>query len=407
MSLYNIFNCLVICILSSFVVLVFAVAPEVAILDSQKPTVTFSEGASGAVICTATGVPAPTISWFWNGVLLSDDSVTFVITSSTDDSMSLLSVTSTLNVTSVMRDSAFATITCTASNGVGANSSDSTQLIVLCKLFVPNVVYECLLCMWSMRSGLISLVSPVAPIVTAISAKQVVTSPAPVSVNCTVDSYPPSNITWLHNGAEVQAAPPRVTISTVQVDNRTQESTLTLLNTTAEDIGTYTCSAVNGVGSINMTTELQVLGELTLLYFLDCILHFCSLVFAVAAEAAILASQKPTVTFSEGASGALMCTATGVPAPTISWFSDGVLLSDDGVTLVITSSTDDTMSLLSVTSTLNVTSVMRDSAFATITCTAFNGVDANSSDSTQLIVLCKLFVHNVVCICLLYVESEE
>ena len=107
--------------------------------------------------------------------------------------------------------------------------------------------------------------SPVAPIVTDISDKQVMTSPAPVSFNCTVDSYPSSNITWLHNGAEVQAAPPRVTISTVQVDNRTQESTLTLLNTTAEDTGTYTCSAVNSVGLSNMTTELQVLGKLALL----------------------------------------------------------------------------------------------------------------------------------------------
>ena len=96
---------------------------------------------------------------------------------------------------------------------------------------------------------------------TAISDKQVVTSPAPVFFNCTVDSYPPSDITWLHNGAEVQAAPPRVTISTVQVDNRTQESTLTLLNTTAEDIGSYTCSALNSVGLGNVTTELQVLGE--------------------------------------------------------------------------------------------------------------------------------------------------
>ena len=100
---------------------------------------------------------------------------------------------------------------------------------------------------------------------TAISANQTVTSPTPVSFNCTVDSYPPSNITWLHNGAEVQAAPPRVTISTVQVDNRTQESTLSLLNTTAEDTGTYTCSAMNDEGSVNMTTELQALGELALL----------------------------------------------------------------------------------------------------------------------------------------------
>ena len=107
---------------------------------------------------------------------------------------------------------------------------------------------------------------PVAPNVTAISANQTVTSPAPVSFSCTVDSYPSSTITWLHNGAEVQAAPPRVTISTVQVDNRTQESTLTLLNTTAEDIGTYTCSAENSEGSNITTTELKVEGELALLH---------------------------------------------------------------------------------------------------------------------------------------------
>ena len=96
---------------------------------------------------------------------------------------------------------------------------------------------------------------------TAISANQEVTSPAPASFTCTVDSYPPSTITWLHNGAEVQAAPPRVTIITVRVDNRTQESTLTLHNTILEDTGTYTCSAVNSEGMANMTTELQVLGE--------------------------------------------------------------------------------------------------------------------------------------------------
>ena len=106
---------------------------------------------------------------------------------------------------------------------------------------------------------------PVAPIVIAISDKQMMTSPAPVSFNCTVDSYPPSTITWLHNGAEVQVAPPRVTISTVQVNSRTQESTVTIVDTTSEDTGTYTCSAVNSVGSGNMITELQVLGELALL----------------------------------------------------------------------------------------------------------------------------------------------
>ena len=147
-----------------------------------------------------------------------------------------------------------------------------------------------------------------------------------------MDSYPSSNITWLHNGAEVQAAPPRVTLSKVQVDNRTQESTLTLFNSTstAEDTGTYTCSAVNDEGSTSIDTELLVLGELALLHHALVLFTFSSFLFcSVTPEAAILDSQKPTVTFSEGTSGAVMCTATGVPAPTISWFSDGVHLSDD------------------------------------------------------------------------------
>ena len=114
----------------------------VAILDSQKPTATVSEGNPGVLMCTATGVPAPTISWFMNGTLLADDGVRIIITNSTDDTMPLLSVTSTFNATSVTRESAFAIITCTASNGVGADSSDSTQLIVLCKLCVLLVMCD-------------------------------------------------------------------------------------------------------------------------------------------------------------------------------------------------------------------------------------------------------------------------
>ena len=134
--------------------------------------------------------------------------------------------------------------------GKATCSGDVLVYIVCVLLLVPSLSFLC-----------VTSSSPVAPNVTNISEDQTVTSPAPVSFNCIVDSYPPSNITWFHNGAELQEAPPRVTISTVPVDNRTQESTLTFLNTTAENIGTYTCSAVNGEALTDTTTELQVLGE--------------------------------------------------------------------------------------------------------------------------------------------------
>ena len=132
------------CLIHSFVPLVLSipVAPEAAISDSQKPTVTILEGASIAVMCTATGVPAPTISWFLDGVLLINDNATLFITSSTNETLATFRVTSTISPSIVTRDGAFAPITCNASNGVGATSSDSTQLIVLCKSLCKSVIIE-------------------------------------------------------------------------------------------------------------------------------------------------------------------------------------------------------------------------------------------------------------------------
>ena len=112
----------------------FAVAPVATI--SPKPTVPVSGGIAELVQCTATGFPAPTISWFRNGVPFSGDGTTHLLPGSTVATMALFKVTKFIFATSVTRESAFTIITCTASNGVGTNTSDSTQLIVMCKSFV-------------------------------------------------------------------------------------------------------------------------------------------------------------------------------------------------------------------------------------------------------------------------------
>ena len=233
------------------------------------------------------------------------------------------------------------------------------------------------------------------PVVTVVGDPAVtVTVNDSFSLQVTLSQYnlQPVTVEWERNGVPLSSGEKyQLSSDTSQLGDGSAELTVRFTESLVDN-GTYTVTTSNAAGNGSVDFEVSIMSECECVAActgdLTLILHFVSL--PVAPEAAILACQKPTVTISEGASGALMCTATGVPAPAISWFRNGVLLSDDGVSLDITSSTDGSMSLLSVTSTLNVTSVTRDSAFATITCTASNGVGANSSDSTQLIVLCKL-----------------
>ena len=123
-----------------FLIDLVAVAPMATI--SPKPTVTVSEGNSAVVMCTATGVPTPTISWCINGMPLHIQNSSEAVEIVTNR------VTSTIALNNVMKDSASATITCKANNGVGVISVDSTVLMVLCKWSVLYIhVMGCDLCM--------------------------------------------------------------------------------------------------------------------------------------------------------------------------------------------------------------------------------------------------------------------
>ena len=88
--------------------------------------------------CTARGVPAPTINWSRDGVILSGNENRITISSpmeSTDTSTGFIDVTSTLTVTNSMR-SDVNNYTCVASNTVqGATQQDQRTftLTVNCK----------------------------------------------------------------------------------------------------------------------------------------------------------------------------------------------------------------------------------------------------------------------------------
>ena len=96
----------------------FSVAPAIVI----RPNVSdpFSEGDTVALVCTATGRPYPSIQWYKDGVLLTNDSLTSIYDEEFEAS-GLLFSTSILEVCSVgVNDSG--TYSCFATNFAGNDS---------------------------------------------------------------------------------------------------------------------------------------------------------------------------------------------------------------------------------------------------------------------------------------------
>ena len=209
----------------------------------------------------------------------------------------------------------------------------------------------------------------------------------------------PVTVEWERNGVSLSSGEKyQLSSDTSQLGVGSAELTVRFTESLVDN-GTYTVTASNPAGNGSVDFEVFIMSECEMfaaftddLTYIAIVSHppFC-IVCTVPSSCSCgshftLPETKTTISC---AFSALMCMATGVPAPTISWFSDGVLLSNDNVSFVITSFEAQSVTMLSVTSTLNVTSVMRETAFATITCTASNGVGANSFDNTQLIVLCE------------------
>ena len=96
-----------------------------------------------------------------------------------------------------------------------------------------------------------------APNITFLSEEQTMLVNSSVNISCRVDTFPSSTITWYLDSEVVSSS--RVT--TQSLNNRTQESRVTISSVGTEDSGTYRCEASNIVSSTNMTTTLKVQSE--------------------------------------------------------------------------------------------------------------------------------------------------
>ena len=110
----------------------FPVAPTIVV--SPNVTDPLTEGDTVALACTATGRPYPTVQWYKDGVLLTNESLTTIYNEEFEEN-GLLFTTSILEVCSVSADDR-GSYRCVASNSVGNDSFDFDIQVMLGRTYI-------------------------------------------------------------------------------------------------------------------------------------------------------------------------------------------------------------------------------------------------------------------------------
>ncbi|XP_065918563.1 hemicentin-1-like isoform X2 [Dysidea avara] len=309
--------------------------------------------------CTATGIPAPIITWrdpnrmelpnadnnrinvllHIEPLLVTFDGFNFVYR-----------VTCLLEITNT-NDSDSGVYTCVADNGVVRVDNSTVEVFV--RVF-PVVV---------------------------LSLNQTIISPNTATFNCTATAKPRAIIQWIRNGMILRDTTPRITMTNfTQGDcNITSPpsdcviiSILGIINIVPDDDGEYTCNASNSAGN-----DAEIV----------------SLIVNV--EPLIIEPVNTTVyTINETDTFSSTCNATGIPAPmNFVWLKNGV---EQDYTTPNTNITVSDLStpvpystaggvVWSVSQTLIFLSAM-DEDSSVYTCAVSNGVGNDNSVSFQLVV---------------------
>ena len=202
---------------------------------------------------------------------------------------------------------------------------------------------------------------------------------------CVATARPRPNITWWRvdsNGSLTQVMEEAnvTSITEMMSGERVLMSNLTIVKVEACDAGSYTCVAENEVASVNQTGSLSVLGK-----------HF-SLMLMINSYLILV---PPTITFppdghtfytNEFTPAVFQCTATGIPAPEISWYRNETNNTfDDRVNLSTTIVSKLDCNLIEVTRMLTLHNAM-DSDSMEYICSAVNGVGNHMTQEFLLFV---------------------
>ncbi|XP_011404665.2 PREDICTED: receptor-type tyrosine-protein phosphatase delta-like isoform X2 [Amphimedon queenslandica] len=256
------------------------VVPTIAL---QMTTYTVNENSTVTFQCTGTGVPEPGITWYRNGNELSTSSRITINSGSPiqDGSTLIYQVSGSLEISPVADNDSDTTYNCTASNTAG-RATDQFALDVL-----------------------------VAPVIISPPSDTTVTHPDPFSFTCVTTGHPRPNITWYKvtegtNGAtESVMADDRTSITNTQSGDRELTSSIRVTGAIPFDAGVYTCEATNVVIAYNNSATAVINVRPNILY----------------------PSSNAVFYVNESSSISILCSATGLPSPSITWYRNTVQLT--------------------------------------------------------------------------------
>ena len=221
------------------------------------------------------------------------------------------------------------------------------------------------------------------------------TAPGAVSFTCTASGVPRPNVTWFSPSSEtITSGSNGVAIMEMAEGVRDIVSTLSIATTAPSVAGQYRCVADNGVTGVgdvrNITALLMVYGKyhggrvekLIRRLYLFPVSPMVTSVYPDPSQMNYTVNMGDAVTFQ--------CVATGILAPSITWFRNGTELSNSRVTLGDPSentTTDGDGEMILQTSLSLTLSVTEDGDSGSYECRASNdATPGEDSESFEVIV---------------------
>jgi len=222
------------------------VGPNIAVEVVDQ---TQNETETASFSCQATGQPVPTISWYFNDVLVDVTDTTKYAVSVT--SLNITTNNSTLTIMSV-QSSDVGTYTCNATNVVSSNTSSGVLTVN-----GEDYILWCDVCIIGCFIVSANIVEPEE------GQEFTITEGNNGSFTCTATGYPPPTVIWQNSDgsslSNMRLVSGSEVVSSTGVGNETSVSVeLMVTGVMRVDTGMYTCSASNIVNSTTTNVIITV-----------------------------------------------------------------------------------------------------------------------------------------------------